>query len=215
MPNGACPPQGAASAGPTLSGQCRPTVSSSCFAGASRLGRLRPPPAPSAPPPLRAGCPSPTRHRHSPPTLQARLIVRDEPSSAALHWSAALWAGAAAPAMGRDRHSPSLGGRHMLLGETHALWSHRGCRQDPPVPRAWRGRERQAARSQPQRRPSPALPLFQAPAGRRQAEATPASSGTQGPPVPTVPGTGSGWQGGRGGHQRKQGAQGQGRHKLP
>ena len=37
-----------------------------------------------------------------------------------------------------------------------------------------------------------------------------------GAPVPTVPGTGSGWQGGRGGHQRKQGAQGQGRDgRLP
>ena len=107
------------------------------------LCRASPAPGEAAPhPPLPAApCVLAALHPHitvTHSTGQAHCMVGFEPSSQSPSTTGQLpCGGAAAPAMGRDPSTcPAWAGRHMLLGEAHALWSHRGCRQDPPVPRA-------------------------------------------------------------------------------
>ena len=144
MPSGARPPgcslQGPLSRASVIHRQLLPL----CRGSPPPLGGCIPAPHlhPAAPCMLAALHPHVTiTETHS--TGQVHCTVGFEPSSGSPSATVQLACGdaaacRAAPAMGRDTCTCSAwAGRHMLLGEAHALQSHRGCTQDPPpVPRA-------------------------------------------------------------------------------
>lgn len=217
MPNGARPPGCGLQGPPSRASVVHRQLLLLCHASPppGEAAPHPPPPAPTAPCVLAALHPHATvTATHS--TGQAHWTVGFEPSSGSPSATGQLpCGGAAAPAMGRDPSTrPAWAGRHMLLGEAHALWSHGGCRQDPPSAQsltAGSGRQPVASLAQAQFC-TPALP---GPRRTAPGRGDPSIIRDRGAPLPTVPGTGSGWQGGRGGRQRKQGAQGQGRDGRP